>query len=286
MLTYRSHIFLALLIFCLNSSAQVFIPFSFWRKKAAWIPTDLGSALLAWYDSSNAASVRTGAAGISQAANGDPVTEWRDLSGNGYHASQSIAARQPTFNATTWTGSKTTITFNAVDNGLVVTGITWQTYSYGLAVRHASIGSVRAFLTKRPAVSASFFWFLYNSTSGSFNWDQNGNRYNTTFIPNTTTDYIYTIVRPLNGTNRSQYVNGTMSGTTATNPDNSNSETLIIGNDYSAANRGASANISELVIASTGLSDADRQRLEGYLAWKWGTVGSLPVSHPFKTYPP
>lgn len=272
--------------YALQASAQVFIPFSFWGKKSSWTPTQLGPAVVAWYDASVASSVRTGTAGISQANDGDPVSEWRDLSGNGYHAAQSLAARQPVYGATAWTGSKATITFNGVDHGLLVTGLTWQTYTIGLAVRHNNVGGVRAILTKRPAVSASFFWFIYNTTSGSFNWDQNGNRYNTSFIPAAATDYVYTLVRPLTGSNRSQYVNGTINGTSNLNPDNVNAENLTIGNDYSASNRGAFSNMSELVIVNTDLSNSVRQQLEGYLAWKWGTVASLPALHPYKTAPP
>jgi hypothetical protein len=30
----------------------------------------------------------------------------------------------------------------------------------------------------------------------------------------------------------------------------------------------------------------NRQKLEGYLAWKWGMVPNLPVDHPYKTSPP
>jgi hypothetical protein len=33
-------------------------------------------------------------------------------------------------------------------------------------------------------------------------------------------------------------------------------------------------------------ADADRQRIEGYLAHKWGLVGSLPSGHPYKTAAP
>jgi len=264
----------------------VFIPFSFWGKKASWTPAQLSTNLLAWYDASVPSSIRTGTAGISQANNGDAVSEWRDLSGNGYHIAQSVAARQPIYNATTWTGSKATITFNGVDHGLVISGMNWQTYTIGMAVRHNNVSGVRALLTKRPAVSASFFWFIYNTTSGSFNWDQNGGRYNTSFIPAAATDYIYILVRPLAGSNRSQYVNGTINGTTSANSDSLNSDTLTVGNDYSASNRGAFSNMSELVITSNDLTASVRQQLEGYLAWKWGTVASLPVLHPYKTAPP
>jgi hypothetical protein len=44
--------------------------------------------------------------------------------------------------------------------------------------------------------------------------------------------------------------------------------------------------IGEIVIVNEFLSDANRQKIEGYLAWKWGLVASLDVSHPYKTAPP
>jgi hypothetical protein len=40
-------------------------------------------------------------------------------------------------------------------------------------------------------------------------------------------------------------------------------------------------NISEILVFNTGLSNADRQTIEGYLAWKWGLQANLPTSHPY-----
>ena len=34
------------------------------------------------------------------------------------------------------------------------------------------------------------------------------------------------------------------------------------------------------------LSDADREKAEGYLAHKWGLAGNLPDAHPYKAAPP
>lgn len=42
----------------------------------------------------------------------------------------------------------------------------------------------------------------------------------------------------------------------------------------------------EVLMFNSSLSTTDRQKLEGYLAWKWGTVANLPVGHPFKNSPP
>ena len=43
--------------------------------------------------------------------------------------------------------------------------------------------------------------------------------------------------------------------------------------------------VAEVIIVPT-LSTDDRQRLEGYLAWKWGLQGSLPGGHPYESAAP
>ena len=46
------------------------------------------------------------------------------------------------------------------------------------------------------------------------------------------------------------------------------------------------ASVAEVIVYSTTPTDIQRQTIEGYLAWKWGLVASLPASHPYKNYPP
>lgn len=44
--------------------------------------------------------------------------------------------------------------------------------------------------------------------------------------------------------------------------------------------------VAELVLYDHQLADADRQMVEGYLAWKWGLQANLPVDHPYKLAAP
>jgi len=44
--------------------------------------------------------------------------------------------------------------------------------------------------------------------------------------------------------------------------------------------------IGELITFPSVLNTTDRQKIEGYLAWKWGLQGSLPAGHPYKASPP
>lgn len=45
-------------------------------------------------------------------------------------------------------------------------------------------------------------------------------------------------------------------------------------------------NMNEFLFFNQGLSVYNRQKVEGYLAWKWGTQSNLPSSHPFRNSRP
>jgi hypothetical protein len=44
--------------------------------------------------------------------------------------------------------------------------------------------------------------------------------------------------------------------------------------------------VGEVIAYPSGLSDNDRQKVEGYLAWKWGLQANLPNTQPYKNAPP
>jgi hypothetical protein len=44
--------------------------------------------------------------------------------------------------------------------------------------------------------------------------------------------------------------------------------------------------IGEILVYDVLLTIVQRQQIEGYLAWKWGLAGKLPITHPYKTFQP
>lgn len=44
--------------------------------------------------------------------------------------------------------------------------------------------------------------------------------------------------------------------------------------------------VGEVRVFAGYLNQTALQKEEGYLAWKWGLVGSLPAGHPYKSFPP
>jgi hypothetical protein len=84
------------------------------------------------------------------------------------------------------------------------------------------------------------------------------------------------------------FINGTQEGVNAffdnPLPENAPSPRLAMmtANNPAITNSGIVAE----VIITEDIDEVSRQRVEGYLAWKWGLVDSLPSNHPYKNKPP
>ena len=59
-----------------------------------------------------------------------------------------------------------------------------------------------------------------------------------------------------------------------------------IGNQANPTTEYWNGAIGEVLIYNVGLNDTQRQKVEGYLGWKWGLQGSLPAGHPYKSAAP
>jgi hypothetical protein len=107
-----------------------------------------------------------------------------------------------------------------------------------------------------------------------------------------------TLSNPFNVVNIGSFINST---TVASNAIVINGTSQTLGTSLAAAgyaaNSSATYTISrggyntamdmfEIIFYSRDLSVVERQTVEGYLAWKWGTSSSLPSTHPFKNFYP
>jgi hypothetical protein len=85
--------------------------------------------------------------------------------------------------------------------------------------------------------------------------------------------------------NRSVYLNGILMGSNTANARLSSWSNATIG--YSAhANLYYIGQYKEFAMVLGEVSALNRQRMEGYLAWKWGLTAALPAGHPYKTLEP
>ncbi len=89
------------------------------------------------------------------------------------------------------------------------------------------------------------------------------------------------------GTTNILYLNGT-AATSIASTGNFSAGNVALGGRWAspAFNTWWNGNFGEAIICNANLSMADRQKVEGYLAHKWGTTANLPADHPYKTAAP
>jgi hypothetical protein len=249
-------------------------------------PNSIGN-LQAWFDAADATTV---------SVSGSSVTQWRDKSSNAYSVGQVTTSNQPSYSYSLQ-NKKNGIQFST-SSFLFAAGSTMPNFTTGSATS--------VFLAAKNATTNTG-WNIFN-TIWFIGINGGTTRYHLSFNQNTTDGTtLYT-----NGTlvgqvtsnavapSSNAIVGFTASSTSATIHTNGSSDTYA-GTTLPAANNttyfmfgdarnGEAASsdtvIYEMVGYNVQLNVAQRQQIEGYLAWKWGLVGNLPSTHPYKLFPP
>lgn len=238
-----------------------------------WTPAQITTAL--WLDAAAASTVTL---------NGSTVSQWNDKSGNSRNFAQANAANQPGY-------SNPNITFDGANDAL-----TRSTGSFGYGTGDFAILAVVAPTARTSAfgseiisqhlygVSADFIFQI--STAGNLRYWRNGANIvaSSTTVPLNTRS-IVEVTRTSN--NHVLYINASSVGSAIIADFIQNISPPAIGGSANSNNNSAFAGaINEVLVVPTTLSTTDRQKLEGYLAWKWGLQANLPVGHPYKNTPP
>lgn len=250
----------------------------------AWTPANLGSALSLWLDASDSSTITL---------NGSTVSQWNDKSGNARHVSQATATNQPTYSATGLNG-KGSLSFDGSDDILSTPTAFPSLDNFSVFV--VASGNAIAANQERGIVAIdngtgsgyiSGYWFERSS------WGQALTSYISSAtvgaplnsLPtNGFTAKILGQVRTKN-VDHALFIDGNFYNVTA----NNTTLTATIPSNRLYIGRSAltySGTISEVTVFNTSLSTTDRQKLEGYFAWKWGLEANLPAGHPFRNIPP
>jgi len=90
-----------------------------------------------------------------------------------------------------------------------------------------------------------------------------------------------------NGSTNTVFLNGT-AATGLASSGSFNAAKVSLGGRWTSPGFGNywNGNFGEAIICNTSLNASDRQKIEGYLAHKWGLAGSLPADHPYKIQSP
>lgn len=270
---------------------------------APWSPSDLTS-LAAWYDASDSTTVFDATTGGSLPADDGDVARIEDKSGSGAHLTQStagnrpvrVAAEQNSLDALSFTRSNveylergtTTIARNV--GGVTIAAVYKESGAAGNGnIVHVAIGTgngARVDLVAEHTENSIY--------AGGRRLD--GDTYALAgaaddVLPNNTWATAVA-VHDFANQNLSVFLDGvSVAENTSYKSGGSTSDTdansMAIGTNTNAtATYALQGMIGEVVIVDAALSESDRQKLEGYLAHKWGLTASLDAAHPYKTSAP
>ena len=222
-----------------------------------------------------------------------PVTAWRDKSGTGRTVSftgtntyTTSPASVNTNTAGSYFSANTDFRKTTVPNVSMFLVYKWNTFTAGtnqaLWGTDSGGGWQRFQLLTFPASTDIQYGLAYRATIAPTTVAVSGINNANSLLYNV--NYLYGVV---NGTYVN--VNGSLSTSLVTegaaSPQTSYSG-ISFANLDSAGGYCASVSFSEIIIYYGTLTTAQRQQVEGYLAWKWGLQANLPATHPNKNYPP
>jgi hypothetical protein len=240
-----------------------------------WLPSEFPS-LAAWYDAADAGTI---------ALNGSTVSQWNDKSGNARHVSQATAANQPAY-------APGAITFDGTNDHLTASGINFSAtdkLTVFMALRNVAADTTRsAFMFGAPFGSVSGLGADFPVDSQRrIRVDARGSVLafpgSAISVATQNVTSVFGFGADIAGDSIFAFVDGAqvLNNTSDLGTGNFGTSSLFIGS-YNAGAAFFSGTIYETVVVPALLSVADRQKIEGYLAWKWGTTSRLPGNHPYR----
>jgi hypothetical protein len=216
-------------------------------------------------------------------ADNSAVSVWEDASGNGYDADQAIVGSRPTLQ-TAELNSLNVVRFNGgtfLDIGADLQSINPSAGSAFLVVKadadptDGTVGGPHATGSHGDTTHYPFSDGNIYAGDGSLTRKNVGNaatsltNWNIVSVTSATNDWKY-------------YLNGIQLFSTATNTVSWRPAPLLGSGGVFTFN----GYIAEWILYGELKSTLDRQKVEGYLAHKWGLTGNLDASHPYKLTPP
>jgi len=227
-------------------------------------------------------------------SSGSSISTWREKSSNAYSVIQPTSANQPTLTQSAQ-NRLPGIQF-AQNTFLYQTATSMPNFTTGpassvlIAARNANTNASwnitnTIWFTATGIGAATLryhFSFNYNTSNGTTlftNGSLVGNVGSNATAVSANTIFGFTA----SATSATIHTNGSTDSYAGVTLPDATGSTAFIFND--PRNNAANIMIFEMVGYNTQITTAERQQLEGYLAWKWGMVDNLPAGHPYKTTP-
>jgi hypothetical protein len=244
-----------------------------------WTPANITTEL--WFDAADSSTITL---------NGSAVAQWADKSGNARHIN-ATGTQQPAYNATglnsagliTFDGSNDILSTTAAGcNG--VTNCSMFTVMRYIAVNGEDITiAINRANPPNPTYGLGRYYYRNNGSSyqGFGTWSQDVVS-SSIAVDTGGSHHVFGAVQ--SGLNVDICRDGIAAAYTiptgGSKPINTNDFSL--GGTLNSANYYANVSMAETVIFYSAIDSTTRQKIEGYLAHKWGLTGSLPSDHPYR----
>ena len=217
-------------------------------------------------------------------SNGSVLSSWADKSGKSYNAS---GVNSPTV-VTNAVNSKSVVSYNGSNYSfsIIAAGV------FSTAMIIFFVYKVNGAVTYTTPVTRGVFTNgspidQYNNTRFLGGNSYNGYTSAYSHASATSTSLFTQIIQQSPSTTYNEYVNGsTTSSLSVTGFSASDTASYVyIG---TRDNKGTTFNgyMCELIVYNQMIGLTAQQKIEGYLAWKWGIQASLPAGHPYKSARP
>lgn len=255
-----------------------------------WRPDELETSLELWLDAEDTSTITL---------NGSNVTQWNDKSGNNRHATQATASNQPLLSTI---NNRQALSFDGADD------VMESVSSFQLGAQFSVFSVVKPEF--EVGWSANNYKYLFSHgltptagaafTLGSQTYNDWVTRDLAAFGDGHDSGRAPRAIGPVSQGTDARIVNITLGdsssyvevNTTTTSTRVSTVGTRVDISDVLklGANKSNSQNlqgkIAEFIIISADVTLDTKQRMEGYLAWKWELEADLPSGHPYKSTPP
>ena len=221
-------------------------------------PTDL-TGLVLWLDASDAGSITE---------SGGAVSQWNDLSGNGYHVSQATEAFKPTLSVGAINGLDA-LNFPDDPTKMSATGVTslaWKPATVFVVAKINNSATDKTFIAQGDS---GYFQFRATSAEKLGLLKSSAVNLGESTTANSTAVASLSVVTYDNSGNYAFFTDRAANGSGTNNQTLTASTNIYVGNRQTAEN--FLGDIAEILVYDTALGTTDRQAAENYLSAKWGT---------------
>ncbi len=249
---------------------------------SAWTPAAMATEPAIWLDADRADSVTIISGKVSQ---------WNDRSKHGRNVAQSNANVRPIYNPTGWSNGKGQMQFDvyaapktqSLGRSVTSDGISGSAYTLFVVVDARSLDSEEWISTHIDTNGKENRYQMNNNGIKVRSDASNGGSATASYVAGEQM-LQFTLAASSSEVRRNGTQVAANSGTYT--PAALTGNFSINGRNPVDGHAGMTGDIAEFIFLAENPDQATREKIEGYLAHKWGLAGNLPNNHPYLSGPP